>query len=564
VGFFDSPTIIVRFTPSDGAMPRSALGTFILDPLTGDKYITTTTPKFPKPCKVTVEVSLNGKDFTFNGKGYRCYDQPLITSVTPRFSSIKGGVVVTLESEHLFNSKDVMIRFTDASGYKELVKGEVVVEDYGDGSSATTGGEDGLGDLPMAHVTCITPAFNTTLPLPQEVTAELTMNGYYYQPIPLRHPFIYHDVVVSTITPSIIPADGMSSQLSVVGSSFFDGISGRVTVYYYGNDDGSNSKATTFPMTCDDVNHLRFKVPSTRYVLGRDDGSRDAYKATLELLAGPELLSPPYPFLYYNDPSYSLSHPHGPYTGGQVLHLLSKDRALHPSFTPIVRFAAADGSWSVDLPAVSKIMMTTTTTTTTATPPPPSAAEGDQVPHEEEVEQLAVDASTTNTTTHYLEVTTPPLPDLLRQPPTDPPTMVPITITTSLNALTYTTYQQLSYHYYDQPVLKEIAPNEAFPGDVITVKGSGLFETTSARVRLTSNDGATIIDIDAQCSGTPPVVQFTLPTTITTTTTTPLPWMVATMGLAMDGETFTCQPLESGAKSTFKVVLQDPTKRKKK
>lgn len=531
IGFFDSPHIVVRFKPHGGAMARSTVGTFVSDKATGKKYIAAKTPKFAKAGFVTVEVSLNGKDFTWNGIGYRCYRQPAITSVNPRFSHIRGGTPLVLEGDNIFESKDVVIRFTDTSGNEQKVPGVVVPYEGSSGNNNAM--KDAAEDLEevygSGYITCVTPAFPSDLPLPIEVRVEVAMNGQYFEAVRSKLPFIYHNVTISSINPPLIPAEGMVSQLQILGDSFFDGITGRVNIYY--GEDNLNIKSSTFVTGCENTQRLRGKVPSTRYILGRDDTGMDVYEATLELMTAKEVLIEPFHFHYYNEPCWALRPDRAPYQGGTLIRLTSTDRAIVPTASPLLRFTSADGQWTEEVPA--------TVITTEDGPPREDSKDG------------------APSLIYHLEAPAPALPDSLRPPQPTPPSLVSLSLSVSLNSSCFSA-QAFSVSYYEQPTLKEISPVEAQAGDTITLKGVGLFAiSTPVRLRLVGNDGS-VLEAEATCEGEPALVTCRLPTPPA------LPYVVASIGLALDGQVFTSQPLDTAPKSNFRFTFQDPAKAKKK
>jgi hypothetical protein len=515
IGFFDSPSIIVRFQPAGTAVARASVGTFVWDKISGRKYVSAKTPKFPKPGDVVVEVSLNGKDFTANGLGYRCYIQPAFKAPAPRYSNVSGGTRLALEGEGLFESSDVKVRFTDAAENVQVVDGEVVSEYMGKGFNVLTQEEY---DEYKVYVACTTPGFLSNLPKPIITQVEVAMNGYYFEPVAGTEPFIYHDAAISSIKPTTIQAEG-GTVLDISGSSFFEGLQVRVTIIF-GED---QRKSTDVPAMYQSSSLVRCKMPSTRYILGRDETNADSYQATLEITAGTEVLTSPFPFSYYNDPILVASHEGGPVSGGTIVRLSSQDRPILGTSEPLVRFFSEDGALDQLVPATLTAL---------------------KEPHGPEV--------------YVVDCTAPPCPSsMIPSTPEQPRPVVSYVFST--NGITFSN-QVLKFAYYKQPVIKEISPVEGLPGDRVSIKGEGFLASPFIKVKFAFGEGEYDFALsDGTCEGDGTQIACSVPSIVKAP-----PISVTFFGVAIDGQTYSRTNADNGAKSLLKFTFLDPNKPAKK
>ncbi|OWZ18627.1 hypothetical protein PHMEG_0007250 [Phytophthora megakarya] len=92
-GFWSSDNITVRFVPlTDGRLLRGTLGTFCED--TGE--IVCQVPKFRLSGEFIVEVSMNGKHFTSNGRVFTVFKRPHVAAVSLYDARFAGGEELTL------------------------------------------------------------------------------------------------------------------------------------------------------------------------------------------------------------------------------------------------------------------------------------------------------------------------------------------------------------------------------------------------------------------------------------------------------------------------------------
>ncbi|KAJ8552384.1 hypothetical protein ON010_g10161 [Phytophthora cinnamomi] len=92
-GFWPSDNVTVRFVPlTDGRLMRGTLGTF--NAATGD--VVCQVPKFRLPGEYAVEVSMNGKHFTSNGRVFTVFKRPQVASVSVFDTCYSGEEEITL------------------------------------------------------------------------------------------------------------------------------------------------------------------------------------------------------------------------------------------------------------------------------------------------------------------------------------------------------------------------------------------------------------------------------------------------------------------------------------
>jgi hypothetical protein len=79
--------------------------------------IRVTVPPYTKPDVLTVDVSVNGEDYTNDGVTYG-YSDPFLTNVTPRLVSPEGSTTLTLHGFGFVNSGEgaIRVKFGDKNG----------------------------------------------------------------------------------------------------------------------------------------------------------------------------------------------------------------------------------------------------------------------------------------------------------------------------------------------------------------------------------------------------------------------------------------------------------------
>ncbi|CAM9246653.1 unnamed protein product, partial [Hapterophycus canaliculatus] len=123
-GFWDSPDIVVKFTPiSKGHKPsasRSAVGTYVRREAGQDRnglgggleLLACTAPRFASPEAAYVEVSVDGTSFTTDCVKFQYYRTPEVTQITPDicrppFSRLR------LDGDHLKPNETFLVRFEE-------------------------------------------------------------------------------------------------------------------------------------------------------------------------------------------------------------------------------------------------------------------------------------------------------------------------------------------------------------------------------------------------------------------------------------------------------------------
>ncbi|CAN0107121.1 unnamed protein product [Scytosiphon promiscuus] len=160
-GFWDSPDIVVKFTPvSKGhklSASRSAVGTYVQHEAGQDRkdlgggleLLACTAPRFASPEAAYVEVSMDGTSFTTDCVAFRYYRTPEVTQITPDicrppFPRLR------LDGEHFSPNERFSVRFEEeredgaeasAEGYHERV-------DLGESSSPFESSSEGNAASP--------------------------------------------------------------------------------------------------------------------------------------------------------------------------------------------------------------------------------------------------------------------------------------------------------------------------------------------------------------------------------------------------------------------------------
>jgi hypothetical protein len=81
---------------------------------TDSKTIVATVPKYTVPDVLSVEVTMNGVDYTNNGLTYGFYD-PYLIDVSPRLISTDGSTIVTVKGIGFVKSDEVKVQFQNYS-----------------------------------------------------------------------------------------------------------------------------------------------------------------------------------------------------------------------------------------------------------------------------------------------------------------------------------------------------------------------------------------------------------------------------------------------------------------
>jgi hypothetical protein len=79
-----------------------------------ETYVRCLVPKYTKPDVLVVELTLNGVDYTTDGKTYGFFD-PYILDADPRLISIDGSTTVKVIGFGFVNSPDIKVAYNSAT-----------------------------------------------------------------------------------------------------------------------------------------------------------------------------------------------------------------------------------------------------------------------------------------------------------------------------------------------------------------------------------------------------------------------------------------------------------------
>ena len=405
-GFWSSDNITVRFIPpkeEKKAVNRATAGNFIAPEAsaqdsasrdgasdTAGQMILCKTPRFGMVGKVTVEVSMNGKDFTRSGMEYQYYQDTHITAITPQFTSVYAPVTLAIDGTHLLPMDELKVRFKSKSGGSiggspstVVVGGKFMKEVCGKEIDPETEEEV---DVYRSFVTCRSPIVDMPRSqLPWETRVAVALNGVDFKTLE-KKTFVFHDFRPERMVPNAAPVEG-GTTIAIKGSSFFEPAGGGIVARFrfkvdegisqdeIGEDEseedesGEKIHTITVPCTCVDKNTLTLSVYSLL-----DQNPKSPNFCSLDLshvgttircrvdisIDGGETYLPSgdsgpdgfgsLEFTYYNPVSFSASSDTftGPSTGGTLVSFLA-DSALFESSEVKVRFWNDEGTFDVEV-----------------------------------------------------------------------------------------------------------------------------------------------------------------------------------------------------------------------
>ena len=223
-GFWDCEDIVVRFMPqttAKKAVTRAAVGHFSYDEETGKQYVMVKTPRFAMTGPVTVEISMNGTDFTKDKNQFTYFADPSVGKVTPTFCNKTVPEVIEVDGTHYFESPLLKVRFKGKSTKGQLIvpaKFKSVVV----GTEISEETEEEV-DVYRKYVVCKSPLVPTDLisedQLPWETKVAVALNGIDFKTTDKT--FIFHNFTPFALFPSCAPFTGQCC-VQVKGKSFFD------------------------------------------------------------------------------------------------------------------------------------------------------------------------------------------------------------------------------------------------------------------------------------------------------------------------------------------------------
>jgi len=238
-GFWDSPDIVVRFSPAyrpkspDGTitpapLPRSAIGKYMgIDPETKQQVITCRAPKFASTGEVVVEVAVNGKDFTSSGRQYLYYATPELSGMEPTTADIREEIKVRIDGEEIFDTGLIKVKFKlkDGEDSEYMTDGHCITQSLGFEFNEETEEEEEVFEK---FITATVPEIKATTPV--EAKVSVALNGTSFVNVP-NVDFIFHKATLQSIFP--ISAPIMSdARLEFHGIDFFDRGGGVMANFY--------------------------------------------------------------------------------------------------------------------------------------------------------------------------------------------------------------------------------------------------------------------------------------------------------------------------------------------
>ena len=247
-GFWPSDDITVRFIPvenedgsaAEGVAPRATLGTCL-----DDGRIQCRTPKMGVACKVKVEVALDGKSFTGNGKIFSYYEVPELGKAGPAFVHASGGTELTIAaiSTNLWESPLLAVKFDEVvpalDAADEAAEAMVLVEGGRSATVAATvltvslnsgseedpaedeysGSDEGSAAAPNIEqfVKCVSPEWAGEFPLNVRISVAFNGQDFFVIGEPAM---IFHNMRLLGAAPKCCPVLG-GTVISLQGQSFF-------------------------------------------------------------------------------------------------------------------------------------------------------------------------------------------------------------------------------------------------------------------------------------------------------------------------------------------------------
>ena len=92
---------------------------FVKASQTNETFIRVRIPKYTKPDVLRVELTLNGKDYTNDGKNYGYFD-PYVLNAEPRLISVEGTTIVRIKGFGFVNSSQTQSLFSSVLNTQTL------------------------------------------------------------------------------------------------------------------------------------------------------------------------------------------------------------------------------------------------------------------------------------------------------------------------------------------------------------------------------------------------------------------------------------------------------------
>jgi hypothetical protein len=178
------------------------------------------------PRVVTVELSINGIDYTTNHRCFEYYEQAKLTAVEPTMLPATGGTKVTLIGEHLADFPDIQVRFTEVDTNQQnprvvVVPGKRVLREAAPLDPSVEATEEVLylrERNRVSDVICDSPVFPGASPV--KVRVSIALNGFDFTEDDVFVTFF--DPAIHVCQPNGAVATG-NTVVQIVGNGFVPG-----------------------------------------------------------------------------------------------------------------------------------------------------------------------------------------------------------------------------------------------------------------------------------------------------------------------------------------------------
>ncbi len=530
-GFWDAESIIVRFIPppeAKKAVTRAAVGAYSEDEESGKQFVLCKTPRFVQPGDITVELSMNGKDFTENSTVYSYYLDPTVTKVNPTYCNAFDGVLIEIDGSHFFNSPLLQVRFKGRGGTS---KGEIIVPaKYHEQIIGTEIDEETEEEVDVIrkYVVCRSPKLSdfTEDQLPWETRVAVALNGKDFKNLD-KTKFYFHDFRPTISSPRAAPLSG-GTTIVINGTSFFDAGEGNMLAKFTWPHtvevDGEmveEEQVVVLPvmyesrteLTCEiyaldgtgDVEILNQKNKSAPLY----DEEADSVPCTIAISidGGATYLDSMVDFVYYKETEWSPMRSDeitGPFSGGTQVDFVSSPTALEASDEAIVKFYTEDGSFESFAKANLEVGQEEELILRCAAPPyvvpePEADAEGegeDSEGKEAEEEKEGSEEKDANIEENEegddgdaeALVDEDGLPIESPAPALPKAEVIEVFMSVAYNGANFMPPSG-RFLYYPDPVAEVSEPTSVSEGDTLTIKGTNFFDTPKIEVRFSPTDG---------------------------------------------------------------------------
>lgn len=292
-GFWASDDLTIRFVPlTEGCLQRGSVGVFVEE--TGE--IQCDVPRFALPGEFAVEVSMNGKHFTSNGRVFTVFKRPQVMSVSVFEARFSGGeeVALSLSGRLPEICRKPIIRFIscqvdDFGRYSDRAAVDGLFFDCGGQFDEFIEGSDQKDDQVLDNrlLRCATPempAQSTMQPYAMEISydgglsftlvnittqtsaqdGEITTTSATDTTQP--HIIWFHDAHLLRVRPNSFPVNALPQRIEIECSQLYSRPPAELVVEMTFTEPGSSDSASmtvTVPLIIEEVvgNRIAVTVP---------------------------------------------------------------------------------------------------------------------------------------------------------------------------------------------------------------------------------------------------------------------------------------------------------------